>query len=96
MLDPILKNLLLLHQLSHISICGVFSRVLFQNLKPISQVLAFILILEYVCVEVVNHLTLSLNGFSERKVTLENLLHHIDCMNDALCDCVFGLVDRTR
>ena len=33
-----------------------------------------------------------LYSFTERKIALEHLLHHVDCMDDTLCNGVFRFV----
>mmetsp|Transcript_32840 Transcript_32840/g.50173 ORF Transcript_32840/g.50173 Transcript_32840/m.50173 type:complete len:207 (-) Transcript_32840:1186-1806(-) len=72
----------------------VFTRVLLEDSQSLAKILTFLGELEHLCVLVVDLLRLALDGLSEREVTLEHLLHHVDGVHYALGDRVFRLVSR--
>ena len=68
---------------------AVLPCVLLEDAKSLSEVIVLLLKLKYFCVAVVETFALSLDSLSQGQITLENLLHHVDCVNDTLGDGVF-------
>ena len=69
--------------------------VLFHDIQSLPQIIILLLQLEYLGVAVIKAFRLPLNGFSQRQVALKNFFHHINCMDDTLCNGVFRLINST-
>lgn len=51
--------------------------------------------LEDLSVAIIKAFGLTLDRFSQGEVTLKNLLHHVNSMNDSLSDSILGLIGST-
>lgn len=73
-------------------VIGCLVRELFMKLQSFTQIFVLLLELEQLSVHTVNGLRLLLNGFSQRQVALQHLLHHVHCVDNSLCNGIFGFI----
>ena len=88
----IFKNFLLLDQFCHVS-KRIFASVFFKYLQPQPEVFILILQHKYVSIEVIDMLSLFLNVLPQTEIALQHFFHHVNSVDDALSDCIFGFVD---
>jgi hypothetical protein len=87
----LLKQLFIMNQSLHFKI-WIFACVLFKYLKTFSDVLVLVLKLKYFTILFVDQFWLFLNSFSKAQITLKNLFHHIDCLNNTTGYCIFCFI----